>query len=110
MGNIAVSWEVNAVTIIAFLVQFTAVIGYAVTTNLKAKSAYLLAEEARRDAREAHVQIGALQGQISLMSEKIAREHPDQSDIRGMEERLMTEIHRINDRLDQLIRTRRNNG
>lgn len=98
------SWDFNTATLLAIGVQIVVVIVYLVKTNGKAAAAYQLAEEAKKDVKDLSIQIAATAGNLSLLREQVAREHPDHDALEAMEKRLTREIHRTIDRVDRLLR------
>ena len=103
MTGVSVSWDLNTATLLAIGAQIVLVVVYLVKTNGKASAAYSLAKEAKADAKEAQIQAAAVMGNLSLLRETVAREHPNQDDLTNMENRLTVEIHRISDRLDEIF-------
>lgn len=98
------SWDFNTTALIALGGQIVLLIVSLVRTSGKANNAFSLAMEAKQDAKDVSVQVGALTGNIAMLREQVAREHPNRQALQDMEERLTTEIHRVSDRIDALGR------
>lgn len=97
------SFDWNLATLVAIGVQIIVFIGYLIKTNGKAHAAHELAEKANKRAEDAHMSIAAVNASLSMTREQVAREHPDHDALELMEKRLTEEIHRIGNRLDQIV-------
>lgn len=99
----APSWDFNATAISFIIVNILVGLWSVFRTMAQAKSAYELADKANKRADEAHAAIILTNANISILREKIAGEYPDHGAIEAMEKRLIAEIHRVSDRLDQIL-------
>jgi len=98
------SWDFNTATLLGIGTQIVILIVFLVKTNGKANEALKCAEAAQVDIEKLATQVAALTGNLSLLREQVAREHPDHDALAAMEKRLTREIHRLADRLDKPAR------
>lgn len=104
--GLSFSWDLNTATLIALGANFALIVGYMVTTNSTAKAARAEAKEAKSDVEKLGTQVAAVSGNLALLREQVAREHPSHHELGDMEKRLTIEIHRVSDRIDEILRPR----
>lgn len=100
------NWDFNAATLLAIGAQVVLIIVFMVKTANTAKSAMALAREAMASANEAHKNVAALHGLLSLHKETVAREFVDKEALREMKSELLDSINRLSDRIDDVLDTK----
>lgn len=98
-----VTWDFNTATLSFVAVNIVIGLWSLFKTSAKANSAYELAEKASKRVEELHQSVMLTTANISLLREKVAGEYPNHEAIEAMEQRLIAEIHRLSDRLDQIL-------
>lgn len=97
------TWDFNTATLLAIAAQVVVIIVFMVKTASTAKSAREEAKDAKKMASDAHEKIALMQGSLALHREQVAREYVDRDVLREMEERLSVSIHRLSDKIDDVL-------
>lgn len=97
------SWDFNTATLLAIGIQIVLLVAFLVKIHGKANAAFDMAEKALERADEAHEKIILTNASISLLREHVAREYPDNEALGKMEKRIIEEVHRINERIDEFL-------
>ena len=91
------------VTVVSFWIAFSDRIS---KSHAHAESAMVEAKYASKRADEAHVSLAALTGAFSLYREQVAREYVQRDVLEQTENRIMSAISQITDRLDKVLSNR----
>lgn len=100
------SWDFNTATLLGIIGQAILLVVFLVRTSNEAKSAHLLAEDAKKIGLEAHEKIATLHGLLHVHREQVAREFVDKHAINEMEGRLTRSIENLSDRIDEALHRR----
>lgn len=104
------TWDFNTATLSFIAVNIIIGLWSIFKTHARANAAYELAQDAEKSAKEAHAAIALMSANLSLLREQVAGDYPDHETMAAMEKRLIAEIHRLSDRLDQVLDRRPSRG